>query len=128
MSLYYHDGEYDQLDADPDEAPQALFLMRLLLRHDPAALIAQMDDPTDMLGLRAVIEWCPSQLTVYLGESSPPAINAFSLMLPEHCMLGSCAQLKLGAHSCLPMQLLTMRFGSTVKVPAKCVLNYYIVL
>ncbi|KAK9831803.1 hypothetical protein WJX74_009809 [Apatococcus lobatus] len=54
----------------PDEAPQGLFLMRLLLRHDPAAFLSKMDDPEDMKGLKAVIDGSSSLLTVYLGSAN----------------------------------------------------------
>ena len=75
MILHYNADDCSKQDLDPDEAPQALFLMRLLLRHKPASLVALMDD-ADMAGLRAIIVRSPCLLTVYLGESPTPANSA----------------------------------------------------
>lgn len=110
MTLPYDDDDCSKQDLDPDEAPQALFLMRLLLRHKPAAIAAHMDD-ADMAGLRAVIESSPCLLTVYLGESSPPA-NSASLTpfaAQAHCLnhtTGTCTPCKaFTSQGCQTMRL-----------------------
>ncbi|KAK9831665.1 hypothetical protein WJX74_005003 [Apatococcus lobatus] len=67
MAMFHNDEAFAELGVDVEEAPQALFLMCLLLRHDPAALIAKLDDHKDIFALKGVIKNSPSLLTVYLG-------------------------------------------------------------
>lgn len=81
MALYYYDPDYTLNDVD--EAPQALYLMRLLMRHDPAALLATLDDPTDMIGLQAIIQHSPSLLTVYLGKKVICCLGSKILKFPQ---------------------------------------------
>lgn len=62
-------GVVDLWEIHLDQASQGLFLVRLLLQHDPAAFLEKMDDPDDLWGLKAVIQGSSSLLTVYLGEA-----------------------------------------------------------
>ncbi|KAK9862352.1 hypothetical protein WJX84_010683, partial [Apatococcus fuscideae] len=60
-------ADIDEEDLNAEEPPQLLYLMRLLLRHDAAAVVEHMDLPKDLDGLKAIISGSASLLTVYLG-------------------------------------------------------------